>query len=533
MKDTPEWWRGAVIYQIYPRSFQDDTGNGTGDLKGITRRLDYVAELGVDAIWISPFFTSPMADMGYDVADHRNVDPSFGTLDDFEALTARAHELGLKVIIDQVFSHSSEEHPFFIESRASRDNDKSDWYVWADPKIDGSPPNNWQAIFGGPAWTWDVRRRQYYFHQFLSAQPDMNAHSPDVQDWILDTMRFWLDRGVDGFRLDAVNHYFHDLQLRDNPPDWREKTEPDYKPFEMQYPIYSKNQPENLVFMERVRALLDSYGATMSVGEIGEGHHPVERLTEYSSPGRLHMGYTLALTGPDFTPAHIRKQVEGMFAEGLNGYPCWAMSSHDHNRPVTRWSKFAADQDAFAKLAGAILLSLQGGICVYQGEELGLSDTQLTRDEIVDPEGMAFWPEVKGRDASRTPMVWEAKAANAGFSKANRTWLPTKAPQAERAVDSQAGVEDSVLETFRALMALRRDETALRTGDTVFLDVPDPALACVRGGEIFCAFNIGTTPLALPDVTAGSMLIAERAKVTEAGLELGPNGFWYGRLTDA
>lgn len=529
MAENAEWWRGAVIYQIYPRSYQDDDGDGSGDLKGITRRLDHVASLGVDAIWISPFFTSPMADMGYDVSDHRGVDPSFGTMDDFDALVARAHELGLKVIIDQVFSHSSEEHPFFEESRQSRDNPKADWYVWADPKIDGSPPNNWQAIFGGPAWTWDTRRKQYYFHQFLSEQPDFNAHNPDVQAWILDTLRFWLDRGVDGFRLDAVNHYFQDPELRDNPPDWREKSEPDSKPFEMQYPIHSKNQPENLEFMERVREVMDSYGATMTVGEIGEGHHPVERMTEYTTGKRLNMGYTLALTGPHFTADYIRAQVESMIAPGQGGYPCWAMSSHDHNRPVSRWSDIGADQDALAKLAGAVLLTLEGGICMYQGEELGQADTDLERHEIVDPEGKSFWPLVKGRDPSRTPMAWEAGAPNGGFSTAETTWLPAKPPQTARAVDTQAGVDGSVLEAFRALLHLRRDEPALRTGKTVFLDAPEPVMAFTRGDDVLCVMNLGPEAVEVLGLGVGAPLLEIAAKVVEDGVELGPNGVWIGR----
>ncbi|PWJ21200.1 alpha-glucosidase [Jannaschia seohaensis] len=519
-----DWWRGAVIYQIYPRSFQDADGDGMGDLKGITQRLDHVARLGVDAIWVSPFFKSPMADMGYDVSDYCDVDPTFGTLDDFEAMVARAHELGLKVIIDQVFSHSSDQHPFFEESRSSRDNPKHDWYVWADPRPDGSPPSNWQAIFGGPAWTWDVRRRQYYFHQFLPQQPDLNAHNPEVQEWILETMEFWLEKGIDGFRLDAINHLFHDAELRDNPPDWRPKSEPDYKPFEMQYPIMSKNQPETLVFLERVRALLDRYGAT-SVGEIGEGHHPVERLMEYTAPGRLHMGYSLALTGAEFTPEHIRTQLEDMFAGG-DGWPCWAFSSHDHNRPVTRWARYGASPEAMAKLTASILLTLPGSICMYQGEELGLPDTELERHEIVDPEGKAFWPHVKGRDMSRTPMVWEAAAPNAGFSQANSTWLPVKPPQAERAVDTQEGVGGSVLETVRALLALRKDP-ALRGAETVFHDVPDPVLAYTRGDKFLCVFNIGAEPVHLSDLPLGEAVLTIDAEAGET-LCLGPNGVWIG-----
>ncbi|MDB2407214.1 alpha-amylase family glycosyl hydrolase [Jannaschia sp.] len=519
-----EWWRGAVIYQIYPRSFQDDDGDGMGDLKGITRRLPHVASLGVDAIWISPFFKSPMADMGYDVSDYRDVDPSFGTLADFEALVVRAHELGLKVIIDQVFSHTSDQHAFFEESRSSRDNPKHDWYVWSDPNPDGTPPNNWQAIFGGPAWTWDARRKQYYYHQFLPEQPDTNAHNPDVQAWILETMEFWLKKGIDGFRLDAINHLFHDADLRDNPVDWRNKTELDAKPFEMQYPIHSKNQPENLVFMERVRDLLDRYGAT-SVGEIGEGHHPVERLMEYTAPGRLHMGYSLALIGEEFSAEHIRTQLEAMFAGG-DGWPCWAFSSHDHNRPVTRWAAQGASPEAMAKMTTAVLLTLPGSICMYQGEELGLPDTVLERHEIVDPEGKAFWPLVKGRDASRTPMVWEAGAKNGGFSEADATWLPVKALQSDRAVDTQDGVDGSVLETTRDLLALRADP-ALRGGETLFHDAPASVLAYTRGGALTCVFNIAPEPVEVSGLSLGAARFTLDAEAGEV-LRLGPNGVWIG-----
>ncbi|MGL5010099.1 MAG: alpha-amylase family glycosyl hydrolase, partial [Paracoccaceae bacterium] len=229
-----EWWRGSVTYQVYPRSFQDDNGDGVGDLPGITRRLDHIAELGADAVWLSPFFASPMADMGYDVSDYTAVDPVFGTLADFDALIARAHALGLKVIIDQVLSHSSDQHPAFRESRASRDNPKADWYVWADPRPDGTPPNNWLSVFGGSAWQWDARRKQYYLHNFLASQPDFNVHNPAVQDWHLANMRFWLDRGVDGFRLDTVNYFFHDQQLRDNAADYRVKTSAEGNPYGMQ-----------------------------------------------------------------------------------------------------------------------------------------------------------------------------------------------------------------------------------------------------------------------------------------------------------
>src|SRR5580704_9501181 len=252
-----DWWRGAVIYQIYPRSFQDSDGNGVGDLAGITRRLAYVAELGVDAIWISPFFKSPMKDFGYDVSDYRDVDPLFGTLQDFDALIAEARRLGIRVIIDQVLSHTSDQHAWFKESRACHDNPKADWYVWADAKPDGTPPNNWLSIFGGPAWTWSAKRRQYYLHNFLPEQPDLNFWNPAVQDAVLDIARFWLDRGVDGFRLDVVNYYVHDRNLTDNPPAQRNRTP--LMATDMQRHQFDRSQPENLLFINRLRKLMDSY----------------------------------------------------------------------------------------------------------------------------------------------------------------------------------------------------------------------------------------------------------------------------------
>ncbi|MCE0504978.1 DUF3459 domain-containing protein [Roseivivax sp. GX 12232] len=529
MDATQDWWNGSVTYQIYPRSFQDDNGDGIGDLRGITRRLGHVADLGVDAIWISPFFTSPMIDMGYDVADHRDVDPSFGTMADFEALVTRAHDLGLKVIIDQVLSHSSDRHPFFTESRASRDNPKADWYVWADAKPEGSPPNNWQSIFGGPAWTWDVRRRQYYFHQFLKEQPDLNFHNPEVQDWALETLAFWLDKGVDGFRLDAVNHYVHDALLRDNPPDFREKTEPDYKTYEMQYPVHSKNRPENLAFMERVRALTDRYEARTLIGEIGEGHFPIERLQEYTGPGRLHQAYHTALMHKPYGAAFFRRQIEAMFADGYAGCPNWAFSSHDVPRHVSRWADHAATPDGFTKMTAALLLSLRGSVCLYQGEELGLAQSELAYDELVDPEGKTFWPDNPGRDGSRTPMPWQADAAQAGFSTSAETWLPVKPPEAARAVDTQSG-RDSVLAFYREMIALRARTEALRAGEMTFLDMPEPVLGYMRGGEVLCLFNLGTTPVSVDVESAGEELCAEGAEVAGRTVSLGANGFRLARV---
>ncbi|MEM7489234.1 MAG: alpha-glucosidase [Pseudomonadota bacterium] len=519
------WWRGAITYQIYPRSFQDDNGDGVGDLRGITRRLGHVADLGVDAIWLSPFFTSPMADMGYDVADHRDVDPVFGTLADFDALMARAHELGLKVIIDQVLSHTSDQHALFQESRSSRDNPKADWYLWRDAKPDGTPPNNWQAIFGGPAWTWDVRRRQYYYHSFLAAQPDLNFHVPEVQDWVLDAMRFWLDRGVDGFRLDTVNLYFQDKELRDNPVDHRMKNEPDYKTYEMQYPLHSKNQPENVVFVERMRALTDEYDARVLIGEIGESHRPAEIKAEYTTGARLHMAYDFALLTHVFTAEHLRRQVQVAFHEMPGGWPCWAFSNHDVPRHVSRWAHAGADQDRLAMLACALLMSMQGSICIYQGEELGLTQAELSYDELRDPEGLTFWPDHPGRDGCRTPMPWEAEAPHAGFSDADTTWLPVKPPHVARAVDGQAGDPESVLAFYRRMIAFRRDRADLRDGDTRFLDAAAPVLAFRRGQGTWCAFNLGPGRARADLPGASEILLGLDATLAGSAVELGPNGF--------
>ncbi|NBO21387.1 MAG: alpha-glucosidase, partial [Rhodobacteraceae bacterium] len=390
-----EWWRGAVTYQVYPRSFQDDTGDGVGDLAGIVRRLPYLADLGVDCIWLSPIFTSPMLDMGYDVSDYCDVDPVFGRLADFDALIARAHDLGLRVIVDQVQSHSSDQHPHFRESRASRDNPKADWYVWADPRPDGTPPNNWLSVFGGPAWTWDARRKQYYFHNFLAQQPDFNFHNPDVQDWALDNMRFWLERGVDGFRFDTVNYFFHDRLLRDDAADYRVKEVAEANPYGMQYHLFSKNQPENIAWLERIRALLDEYDARASVGEVGESHHAIAMMGEYTAPGRLHQCYSFEMLGPDFSARHFRGKIADFFTGAPQGWPMWAFSNHDVPRHAGRWAKPASGMtsDAVAKQAASMLLSFQGSVCLYQGEELGQTDTELAFEELTDPQGIAFWPE--------------------------------------------------------------------------------------------------------------------------------------------
>ncbi len=521
---NPDWWRGSVTYQVYPRSYQDSDGDGIGDLKGITERLPHIAGLGVDAVWLSPIFTSPMADMGYDVSNYTDIDPSFGTLADFDAMVARAHELGLKVIIDQVLSHSSNKHPFFEESRKSRDNSKADWYVWADPKHDGSAPSNWQGIFGGIAWEWEPRRQQYYFHNFLKEQPDFNFHNPEVQDWLLSTMRFWLERGVDGFRLDTVNFYFHDKLLRDDPADFRVKEKRDVKLYEMQYHLFSKNQPENLGFLTKMRALLDEFDNRTLVGEVGESHHAIEIMGEYTTGSKLHMAYSFEMLGFSFTAQHFRHQIGEFFRQAPDGWPCWAFSNHDVIRHASRWADKGESVDEVAKLAAAMLLSFEGSICLYQGEEVGQTDTELSYDELTDPAGLTYWPEDKGRDGCRTPMVWEKDAPHAGFSQRDKTWLPVKPEQAARAVDTQDGVAGSVLETYRELLRLRRATPELREGRTEFLDTAEPVLAFRRGDTLACAFNLSAKPQELELANLGEVLYARNATVTDGWVTFGPNG---------
>jgi len=489
-----EWWRGAVIYQIYPRSFRDSNDDGVGDLKGVFDGLDYVARLGVDGVWLSPFFTSPMRDFGYDVADYCGVDPVFGTLDDFDALIARAHALGLKVIIDQVYSHSSDQHPWFKESRTDRNNSKSDWYVWADPKDDGSPPNNWQSVFGGPAWTWDGRRRQYYFHNFLDSQPDLNLHNKDVQDAILYVTRFWLDRGVDGFRLDALNFLMHDLQLRDNPPAPRGKRLPT-RPFEYQLHKYNMSHKGIAEFLERLRAVLNEYEAIFTVAEV-VGPDPLPEMKSFTAEDRrLSTAYNFDfLYAKKLSPPQIKKSLTAWTGEPGEGWPSWAFSNHDAPRAVSRWAQ-EKDRDRAARLFAMLLMSLRGNIFLYQGEELGLPQADVPFEALKDPEAIANWPQTLGRDGARTPLPWRRGAVNSGFSKA-KPWLPVDPRHDALSIDAQESDDESVLNFIRKLISIRREYEALRTGSLEFHDASDDIVAISRRSardHILCVFNIGNS----------------------------------------
>ncbi|MEL6550155.1 MAG: alpha-amylase family glycosyl hydrolase [Pseudomonadota bacterium] len=523
-----DWWRGASIYQIYPRSFQDDNGDGVGDLAGITRRLDHVASLSVDAIWLSPFFPSPMKDMGYDVADYRGVDPLFGTMDDFDALLARAHDLGLKVIIDQVLSHSSDKHAWFEESRVSRSNPRADWYVWADPSEDGTPPNNWLSVFGGPAWEWEPRRHQYYLHNFLTEQPDLNLWNPDVQDALLAEVGFWLDRGVDGFRLDVANFYFHDRDLTDNPPAPAEQRAHARETYGHQDHVFDKNRPETLGFLEKLRALTDRYPGRMIVGEVSEdGDKALDLMAAYTAgEKRLHMAYSFELLGPKFSAMHFRRNVERFFESAPDGWPCWSFSNHDCVRHVSRWAEHANEPDALARQCIALLASLEGNIGLYQGEELGQLETELAYEEITDPPGLRFWPDVKGRDGCRTPMAWENDAPHAGFSDAT-PWLPVKAPQADRAVSLQQSSNESTLAFYREMLAFRAQSEALKTGRTAFHDLPEPLLSFRRGAALTCVFNLSSEERSLGFAEPITLVGPHAAQVDGTTLLLPANGFAF------
>ena len=498
MKDVigqdADWWRGAVIYQIYPRSYQDSNGDGVGDLAGITQRLDHIAGLGADAIWISPFFKSPMKDFGYDVSDYCDVDPMFGTLADFDALVARAHGLGLKVMIDLVLSHTADVHPWFAESRKDRVNPRADWYVWAEPKPDGTPPNNWLSVFGGSAWQWDGRRRQYYLHNFLTSQPDLNLHNPDVQEALLDVARFWLKRGVNGFRLDTINFYFADKYLRDNPslpPELRnDSIAPSVNPYNHQLHLFSKNQPENLDFLRKFRAVLEPYKAA-AVGEVGDAQRGLEIMAEYTSGGdKVQMCYPFEMLQPARLTAGLAKLTfDRLAAAAPDAWPCWAYSNHDTVRHITRWQL----SDAAARVYTTMLMCLRGSVCLYQGEELGLPEAELTFEDLQDPYGIEFWPEFKGRDGCRTPMVWQSDNGLCGFSAAERAWLPVTAPHRPLSVAAQEADEGALLHHYRRALAFRRAHPVLAGGTMTGWQAEGEVFSFTRQGDetIFCAFNLG------------------------------------------
>ncbi len=492
------WWQGAAIYQIYLRSFADTDGDGVGDLPGVTAHLDYVSRLGVDAIWLSPFYPSPQADFGYDVADYCDVDPLFGTLADFDALVARARALGLRVIVDQPWSHTSDQHPWFAASRAAREGPHADWYVWADARRDGSPPNNWQSVFGGPAWTWDARRRQYYLHNFLSAQPQLNAHHPTVQEHLLDIARFWLGRGVDGFRLDAINFLMHDPMLRDNPPA-PDDGRPRLRPFDFQLHAFNQSHAAIPAFLERLRALTDARPGRFTLAEVG-GADAVREMRLFTAAGRLDSAYGFDFLYADaLTPAVVAVALAAWPAG--QGWPSWAFENHDAPRAGSRWAT-AGHHASFARMKLLLLACLRGNPIVYYGEELGLTQVDVPFEQLRDPEAIANWPRTLARDGARTPMPWRADAPAMGFS-AGTPWLPLGCDHAALAVDRQEADTGSLLAWTRKVLALRRAHPALHHGDAELVAAEGDLLVFDRhvppdeGGErLRCVFNLSARPLA-------------------------------------
>lgn len=494
--DRP-WWRGATIYQVYPRSFCDSNGDGIGDLAGITSKLDYIASLHVDAVWLSPFFTSPMKDFGYDVADYCGVDPIFGTLADFDALIVKAHALGLKILIDQVYSHTSDLHAWFAESRASRTNAKADWYVWADAKADGTPPNNWQSVFGGPAWTWDARRGQYYMHNFLSSQPQMNVHNAEVQDALLAVAKFWMDRGVDGFRVDAINFAMHDPELKDNPPA-PAGNGVRTRPFDFQLKVHNQSHPDIPGFIGRIRALTDQYTDRFTVAEVG-GPDPDREMKAFTA-GESHFNSAYGfnfLYAEQLTPALVREALEAWPDDANIGWPSWAFSNHDAPRWISRWAPAAA-QKAYAAMVMMLFVSLRGNVIIWQGEELALTQVDIPFEKLQDPEAIANWPLTLSRDGTRTPMPWVAADEQCGFSK-GEPWLPLGADHRDLAVDRAEADPDSMLNLTRKLVAFRNANEAMLIGCLNIIEAQSNLLIFERISDnqhLICAFNMGADTVA-------------------------------------
>ncbi len=464
------WWQRAVIYHIYPRSFADSNHDGVGDLEGIRRKLDYLVWLGVDAIWLSPIFPSPMADFGYDISDYYDIDPLFGTLDDFDRLLADAHARGLKVILDFVPNHTSDQHPWFREARSARDHPRRSWYVWADPAPDGGPPNNWLSVFGGSAWEFDPATGQYYLHTFLKEQPDLNWRNPEVRAAMFDVLRFWFARGVDGFRIDALRFLVKDAALRDNPPN--PDYTPDQLPFKELLPTYSADQYELHEIVAAMRHVADSFGERVLIGEM---YIPIDRLVTFYGcrhERELHLPFNFQLLLIPWTARHVAAAIDTY--EGLLGpddWPNWVLSNHDHPRVATRIG------EAQARVAAMLLLTLRGTPTVYYGDELGLPDVPIPPERRQDPLERTIGPGA-GRDPCRTPMPWEP-GPFAGFSTVD-PWLPLNPDSETRNVAVQRDDPRSMLRLYRELLVLRRAEPALAIGDYRPLGVTADLLAYER-----------------------------------------------------
>ena len=464
------WWQKGIIYQVYPRSFQDSNGDGVGDLNGIRQRLDYLKWLGVTAIWISPIYPSPMADFGYDISDYTGIHPLFGTMDDFDMLLKEVHQRGMKLILDLVPNHTSDQHPWFLESRSSKNNPKRDWYIWKEAKEDGAPPNNWLSVFGGSAWEWDEQTGQYYYHAFLKEQPDLNWRNPEVQEAMFNVMRYWLDKGVDGFRVDVMWHMIKDEQFRDNPVN------PDYDPntadYEQLLPVYSTDQPEVHDIVHKMRQVLDAYDERMMIGEI---YLPIHKLVTYygTDNNGAHLPFNFMLVSLPWEAKRIASAIaeyEGALPQ--YGWPNWVLGNHDQPRITSR---VGLQQ---SKVAAMLLLTLRGAPTIYYGEELGMRDVPVPFDEVQDPQGLNMPDKNLSRDPERTPMQWD-RSEYAGFSTV-KPWLPVSSTSKRVNVEVQTSDPYSQLKLYKRLIELRQREPSLMVGDYVPVYSDHQAIAYIR-----------------------------------------------------
>lgn len=477
------WWQKEVIYQIYPRSFKDSNGDGVGDLCGIIQQLDYLVDLGIKVVWISPIFPSPMADFGYDVSDYKGIHPLFGTMQDFDDLVVEAHNRGLKVLLDFVPNHSSNEHPWFLESRSSKENSERDWYIWKDPAQAGGPPNNWLSVFGGSAWELDEKTGQYYYHAFLKEQPDLNWRNPEVQEAMLEVLRFWLDKGVDGFRVDVMWHMIKDSNFRNNPlnPDYTE----DQSPYEELLQTYTTDQPEVHEIVRMMRKVLDKYDERVLIGEI---YLPVEKLVSYYGKNNqeAHLPFNFQLVLLPWKAQEIRVAInkyEGLLPPG--GWPNWVLGNHDKSRIATR---VGVEQ---ARVAAMLLLTLRGTPTMYYGDEIGMQDVEIPTEMVQDPQEKNIPGKKLGRDPERTPMQWDS-SEHSGFS-ISEPWLPLMKDYREVNVQTQENQLGSILNLYKRLINLRQQESTLHVGEYIPVNTKGNLLAYIRayaGKKILIILNL-------------------------------------------
>lgn len=499
--EPPEWWRGAIFYEVYVHSFNDTTGNGLGDLPGVLEKMDYIADLGVDGLWLTPFYESPQEDSGYDISSFRTVDERFGSLDDVRALVAAAHERDLKVIVDFILGHTSDQHPWFQQSAGSRDNAKADWYVWADGDADGGAPNNWLSSFGGRAWRWEPRRAQYVYRPFLESQPALNLANPEVMSAMKDRMRFWLDLGIDGFRLDAVQCLAHDLALRSNPPAV-ENENPSVgggpnNPFKRQIHLFDRDVPEAIEILRQIRSVADEYQPSRAlIGELADVDSSRLAPKYTVGPNRLHAVYDFDLIHRTETLADWTETLGVRARYLVPGASFNVFTNHDSQRAVSHLMPEACGKgcaDEAAKLLLFLQATLMGGAIVFQGEELGLEQPELREDQIRDPWAKALWPDFAGRDGVRCPMPWDASMPNGGFSEADNPWYDMPEAHVAKAVDRQLADEHSVLRFARRLLAWRREHPMLRVaGNEMLAETPDGVIGYTRRlGEdiLICVAN--------------------------------------------